>query len=189
MEFGSSENTQDKSCSISKHENPKEQPDPSKAIPKVHTLGNNEGLTHGSTLGEVNMEATVTADEVTRAGGFGATDDLSSIIPVASDFTDLEDHFRKAKAYEDSEDKTCGGQSDLPIDSLEGVEVVTEEGAFTSDEVIRAGGFGAKDDISSFLPVASDFTDIEANLRGAREYEDLSEEIHHPGLGWTSEPK
>ncbi|KAA8518107.1 hypothetical protein F0562_015581 [Nyssa sinensis] len=43
----------------------------------------------------------------------------------------------------------------------------------------------SSDDISSFLPVASDSTDFEASLRDARDYEDPQEEICKPGLGWT----
>lgn len=57
------------------------------------------------------------------------------------------------------------------------------------DDFTRAGGFGARDDISSFLPVASDFTDVEASLRDARDYEDPQEEICRPGLGWTDVQK
>lgn len=53
------------------------------------------------------------------------------------------------------------------------------------DDAIRAGGFGARDDIGSFLPVASDFTDFEASLRDAKNYEDLKEETGRPGLGWA----
>lgn len=57
------------------------------------------------------------------------------------------------------------------------------------DDAVRAGGFGARDDIGSFLPVASDFTDFEASLRDARDYEDPKEEIGRPGLGWTEVKK
>lgn len=53
------------------------------------------------------------------------------------------------------------------------------------DDAIRAGGFGARDDIGSFLPVASDFTDFEASLRDAQDYEESKEEIGRPGLGWA----
>ncbi|GMH08148.1 hypothetical protein Nepgr_009988 [Nepenthes gracilis] len=62
---------------------------------------------------------------------------------------------------------------------------VNMEAAITSDDVIRAGGFGARDDINSFLPVASDSTDFEASLMDARNYEESQEEPHRPGLGWT----
>lgn len=53
------------------------------------------------------------------------------------------------------------------------------------DDAIRAGGFGARDDIGSFLPVASDFTDFEASLRDAHDYEGPKEETGRPGLGWA----
>ncbi|GFY96184.1 hypothetical protein Acr_11g0004900 [Actinidia rufa] len=66
---------------------------------------------------------------------------------------------------------------------------VNMEASISSDDVIRAGGFGARDDINSFLPVASDSTDFEASLLDAREYEDPQEEIHRPGLGWTEATK
>ena len=62
---------------------------------------------------------------------------------------------------------------------------VNMEASLTTDDVIRAGGFGARDDISSFLPVASDSTDFEASIRDARDYEEPQGEISRPGLGWT----
>lgn len=37
-----------------------------------------------------NMEASISADDVILAGGFGPGDDISSFLPVASDFTDFE---------------------------------------------------------------------------------------------------
>ncbi|MBA0650790.1 hypothetical protein Goklo_018172 [Gossypium klotzschianum] len=58
------------------------------------------------------------------------------------------------------------------------------EVSLTTDDVIRAGGFGARDDIGSFLPVASDSTDFEASIRDARGYEEPQGDIHRPGLGW-----
>ncbi|PON38928.1 hypothetical protein TorRG33x02_343980 [Trema orientale] len=61
---------------------------------------------------------------------------------------------------------------------------VNMEASILADDVIRAGGFGARDDIGSFLPVASDFTDFEAMIRDAREYEEPQGEICRPGLGW-----
>ncbi|XP_024017291.1 uncharacterized protein LOC21399605 [Morus notabilis] len=68
---------------------------------------------------------------------------------------------------------------------------VNMEASIIADDVIRAGGFGARDDISSFLPVASDSTDFEAMILGAREYEEPQGEISRPGLGWkgTTETK
>ncbi|GER52520.1 elongation factor 1-beta [Striga asiatica] len=155
---------------------------------KTNGSKTNDVLTPGQhTLGEVNMEATITADDIMLAGGFGATDSLSSILPVASDFTDFEGHLLEARDYENNpEGKEEIGSSE----EKNAFGEVNMEASITPDEVTRAGGYGAKDDISSFLPVASDFTDFEANLRGAREYEDfLNEEIHRPGLGWSSETK
>ncbi|GAB2295569.1 hypothetical protein Dimus_029730 [Dionaea muscipula] len=62
---------------------------------------------------------------------------------------------------------------------------VNMEAAITSDDVIKAGGFGTRDDLNSFLPVASDLTDFEASLIDAREYEEPQEVPRKPGLGWT----
>lgn len=61
---------------------------------------------------------------------------------------------------------------------------VNMEATILADDVMRAGGYGARDDISSFLPVASDSTDFEASLRDARDYEEPQKDICRPGLGW-----
>lgn len=61
----------------------------------------------------------------------------------------------------------------------------TIEATITEDDVQRAGGFGATDDIRSFLPVALDSTDFEASLRSARDYEEPQGEVSRPGLGWS----
>ncbi|CAA3032831.1 Hypothetical predicted protein, partial [Olea europaea subsp. europaea] len=73
--------------------------------------------------------------------------------------------------------------------SIDAYGDVNMEASITADEVTRAGGFGARDDISSFLPVASDSTDFEASLRDARDYEDLQEASGRPGLGWKGDAK
>lgn len=62
---------------------------------------------------------------------------------------------------------------------------VNMEATITPDDVIRAGGFGARDDISSFLPVASDSTDFEASIRDALDYEEPQGKVSRPGLGWN----
>lgn len=59
------------------------------------------------------------------------------------------------------------------------------ESTMTPDDVERAGGFGATDDMGSLLPVALDSTDFEASLRNARNYEEEQGEISRPGLGWS----
>ncbi|KAJ6864373.1 hypothetical protein NC651_035045 [Populus alba x Populus x berolinensis] len=71
-----------------------------------------------------------------------------------------------------------------PIDEDRSGEVKMEA-SLTPDDVIRAGGFGARDDKSSFLPVASDSTGFEATILDARNYEEPQGEIQRPGLGWT----
>lgn len=68
-------------------------------------------------------------------------------------------------------------------------DINMEASILPDDVVVRAGGFGARDDMSSFLPVASDSTDFEASLLNAREYEEPQEEIRRPGLGWTNAQK
>lgn len=80
-----------------------------------------------------------------------------------------------------------GVSKDMVSDVRTGTSVSAEmnmEAPITSDDVMRAGGFGARDDIGCFLPVASDSTDFEASLRDARDYEDPQENIDKPGLGW-----
>ncbi|KAK4272494.1 hypothetical protein QN277_021046 [Acacia crassicarpa] len=66
---------------------------------------------------------------------------------------------------------------------------VNMEASITPDDVMRAGGFGARDDISSFLPVASDSTDFEASIRDARDYEEPEGKVSRPGLGWNESSK
>ncbi|KDP26097.1 hypothetical protein JCGZ_21130 [Jatropha curcas] len=61
---------------------------------------------------------------------------------------------------------------------------VNMEASITTDDVIRAGGFGARDDINNFLPVASDSTDFEETILDARNYEEPQRETQRPGLGW-----
>ncbi|CAK9183831.1 unnamed protein product [Ilex paraguariensis] len=78
-------------------------------------------------------------------------------------------------------------QNAAPADIAHGD--VNMEASIRADDVLRAGGFGARDDISSFLPVASDSTDFEASLRDARDYEEPQEEICRPGLGWMGATK
>ncbi|KAG0448186.1 hypothetical protein HPP92_027974 [Vanilla planifolia] len=58
------------------------------------------------------------------------------------------------------------------------------ETCLTAEDVARAGGYGARDDIGSFLPVASDSTDFEASLRDAQDFEEPQAEKRRPGLGW-----
>lgn len=66
---------------------------------------------------------------------------------------------------------------------------ISMEASMSADDVLRAGGFGARDDIGSFLPVASDSTDFEATILNARDYEGPQVEISRPGLGWKETTK
>lgn len=61
---------------------------------------------------------------------------------------------------------------------------VNMEASISSDDVACAGGLGARDDMSSFLPVASDSTDFEKALLEARSYEGQQGDLSRPGLGW-----
>lgn len=69
-------------------------------------------------------------------------------------------------------------------ENVENSGEVNMEVSVTAEDVIRAGGFGARDDISSFLPVASDWTDFEASIRDARNYEGPQGDVCRRGLGW-----
>ncbi|KAJ7298981.1 hypothetical protein O6H91_Y339200 [Diphasiastrum complanatum] len=54
----------------------------------------------------------------------------------------------------------------------------------TEEDMIRAGGLGARDNLSSLLPSAMDATDLEASLRDAWSYENAEgNKISRPGLG------
>ncbi|XP_051210092.1 uncharacterized protein [Lolium perenne] len=72
-----------------------------------------------------------------------------------------------------------------PVNGHEPVDM-NMEAAISADDVMRAGGFGAKDDIGSLLPTAMDSTDFEASLRDARDFEDEQEKPSHPGLGYKA---
>nr|CAD1817145.1 unnamed protein product [Ananas comosus var. bracteatus] len=76
-------------------------------------------------------------------------------------------------------------RENIAAENEDDVGDVNMEAAIKADNVIRAGGFGARDDISSFLPAAIDSTDFEASLRDARDFEEEQAETSRPGLGWT----
>jgi len=110
------------------------------------------------------------------------------------DDKDVLKHFtRGTEDVEETKPGDSKGGENRPKDtSLEESDVsgdVNMEASITSDDVIRAGGFGARDDISSFLPVASDSTDFEASIRDARDYEEPQGKVTRPGLGWTGATK
>ena len=78
-----------------------------------------------------------------------------------------------------------GGIDGKTLEYVETSGEVNMEVSITAQDVIRAGGFGARDDISSFVPVASDWTDFEASIRDARNYEEPQGDVCRHGLGWT----
>lgn len=120
-----------------------------------------------------------------------ATDVSKDTSPSNIDDKDVLKHFTRASgdAEETKKTDTKGGENCPKGTSLEENDAtggdVNMEASITTDDVIRAGGFGARDDISSFLPVASDSTDFEASIRDARDYEEPQGEVSRPGLGWT----
>lgn len=89
----------------------------------------------------------------------------------------------QAKVFDPESGGTVGPNAIVNDTDVSGE--VYMEACIVPEDVMRAGGFGARDDISRFLPVASDSTDFEAALRDARDYEELQEEVCRPGLGWT----
>ncbi|XP_027176699.1 uncharacterized protein LOC113775860 isoform X1 [Coffea eugenioides] len=80
-------------------------------------------------------------------------------------------------------------KEDIPTAYTETPGEVNMEASISAEDVMQAGGFGARDDINSFLPVASDFTDFEASILDARIYEEPQKETSRPGLGWTESQK
>ncbi|KAK9671109.1 hypothetical protein RND81_12G007700 [Saponaria officinalis] len=79
-----------------------------------------------------------------------------------------------------------GEQKEAPQHSEPSGEV-NMEAAINPDDVIRAGGFGATDGLSSALPMASDSTDFESSLLDMRDYEEPQGEKCRPGLGWSED--
>lgn len=98
--------------------------------------------------------------------------------PVPSSSNNKQVDIFKRKDGQNVNQDATPAEIDAPVE-------VNMEASILADDVIRAGGFGARDDISSFLPVASDSTDFEAMIRVAREYEEPQGKICRPGLGWT----
>ncbi|KAJ4767239.1 Mediator of RNA polymerase II transcription subunit 23 [Rhynchospora pubera] len=53
------------------------------------------------TIGDIEMEAEITPEDVEKAGGFGARDDISSLLPATIDATDLEESLLDARGFEE----------------------------------------------------------------------------------------
>ncbi|XP_022744703.1 uncharacterized protein LOC111295471 [Durio zibethinus] len=77
-----------------------------------------------------------------------------------------------------------GGIDSKTLENVQTSGEINMEVSVTVEDVIRAGGFGARDDISSFLPIASDWTDLESSIRDAKNYEGPQRDVCRPGLGW-----
>ncbi|OIV92304.1 hypothetical protein TanjilG_10514 [Lupinus angustifolius] len=95
---------------------------------------------------------------------------------------------REKKIFDEEGGETCL-KGTTHVEEMDVSGDVNMEASITTDDVIRAGGFGARDDISSVLPVASDSTDFEASIRDARDYEEPQGQVSRPGLGWTGTTK
>ncbi|KAF3330726.1 hypothetical protein FCM35_KLT04080 [Carex littledalei] len=90
------------------------------------------------------------------------------------------------ESKEESEEKGNSKEENLEKNRTGGD--VEMEAEITSEDVEKAGGFGARDDIGSFLPVMIDATDFEESLRDARGFEEEEGEVvevSRPGIGWT----
>ncbi|RZR84620.1 hypothetical protein BHM03_00011474 [Ensete ventricosum] len=74
---------------------------------------------------------------------------------------------------------------DIEQKNKDDTRVAYTDVTISTNDVIRARGLAARDDISSFLPVAIDSTDFVASLRGAHDFEEPEGEMPRPGLGWT----
>ncbi|BBN11220.1 hypothetical protein MPTK1_5g10090 [Marchantia polymorpha subsp. ruderalis] len=63
------------------------------------------------------------------------------------------------------------------------------EAPILAEDVVRAGGLGARDELGHFLPSAMDATDFEASLRDAQQYEDVGPErdVPRPGVGFVKD--
>lgn len=133
-----------------------------------------------------------------------STDNNESSIPVEDVLADTSHSEIEDKDVLKNFTRPAGDVAETKIADREGREIcpkgtplkemdvsgdVNMEASIIPDDVIRAGGFGARDDISSFLPVASDSTDFEASIRDARDYEEPQGEASRPGLGWTGATK
>jgi hypothetical protein len=89
----------------------------------------------------------------------------------------------------------CRGKAAIPLDysiGSHGVDV-NMEAPISTEDLARAGGLGARDDLASPMPTTVDATDFEESLMDAREYEDKEGDaeaaLHlHPGLGAIHQP-
>lgn len=111
----------------------------------------------------------------------GSTKDTSESVQLETVLVDDRKHYSSADTIQANKLNTRESDDHVHMDSGD----VNMEASISAEDVMRAGGYGARDDISSFLPVASDSTDFEASLRDARDYEEPQKDVCRPGLGWT----
>ncbi|KAJ6802773.1 uncharacterized protein M6B38_191480 [Iris pallida] len=112
----------------------------------------------------------------------GTNDHNDNGLEEKSNETDIKDHASQGDSRKPIGELTEQSRMlEIEDDTVD----VNMEASILADDVLRAGGFGARDDIGSFLPVAIDSTDFEASLRDAKDFEEPQGEILRPGLGWT----
>lgn len=91
--------------------------------------------------------------------------------------------------------QNCRGKAAIPLDYAvggHGVDV-NMEAPISTEDLVRAGGLGALDDVAGAMPTTVDATDYEESLMDARGYEDkvgdAESDIHvRPGLGASHQP-
>lgn len=122
-------------------------------------------------------------DHGQRKRGAESERDQRDIIPKLDSYPDkdtVQFHMTDPRSGRDIAQMEASNYSDPSTE-------VNMEATIDPEDVVRAGGFGARDDLSSFLPIASDSTDFEASLLDARDYEEPQGEQRRPGLGWSED--
>ncbi|KAL3679486.1 hypothetical protein R1sor_022442 [Riccia sorocarpa] len=146
----------------------------------------NQGMQEGGAV-------LVTTDDPYNASATTEVADYSNDLPVidppipipASQRVD----FIPEQANSDARLHNPGGEVNQ---SGGGVDYVLEA-PILADDVIRAGGLGARDELGSVLPAAMDATDFEASLRDAQQYEEDyksdsdTNKIPRPGVGFVKD--
>lgn len=122
---------------------------------------------------------------------------LSTEVADYSSVPPAEDYSLNTITEANSNTVPATNQTQLTADSQEwdygrkGGADFNMEAPILEEDVIRAGGLGARDGIDSFLPAALDATDYEENLKNAMEYEDVQpvreDEIPRPGVGFVKD--
>jgi len=107
-----------------------------------------------------------------------------------------DSHERSGRTFvgEETETFDTRGKAAIPLDysvGSHGVDV-NMEAPISTEDLVRAGGLGARD-VGSAMPTTVDATDFEESLMDARDYEDkvgdAESDLHvRPGLGASQQP-